>query len=546
MAKRDRVLRCFPSFYRTMDRTKLFTDVVTNLAQCLEEADAHLFRIQRAHRLKVAEHSEDIVRLAASLNLTPFHFEDLLSDKSLSYDARLDLMRSRTQRIARLHLLGLGTPWAVLEATAIFLNGRIVPERSGEPLIAHLDGEYYSHQAMVEFANRAEKIAALNAALQTDLDAGGAVSDALKNALVSLDLPVHGKLVLDVIERGSEWNITSQADGRVYGIRKEQGALNIYTAPRERIYLHEGLFHRRKVEPVERWQLNSWVLANSNVDPAPARLVIEGVSDHTVRPSIFCVATGEGIWFDGVVPPGKTLVIDPLNGAELDGEPVDDWLVSFKGGIHDYARSDSAAFVTEHVGAASAPFLGEMEDVIASAIRTPPPLPKVPVGRSEWAFKVAEGIYGASGFDLAVFEPPSEPVGQFDGDFDFDACVFDFPAAGIAGMGWDESIPCAFKVLLPPQPAQETSLQQGAAAPNSVSRVGAILPGFKAAGIKAIVDTARDAWILGESILRQSSASDGDGVARRATYLRNPYADRLVPLDAVTGTTSPSGGPDGR
>ena len=37
MAKRDRILGCFPSFYRTMDRTKLFTDVVTNLAQCLEE-----------------------------------------------------------------------------------------------------------------------------------------------------------------------------------------------------------------------------------------------------------------------------------------------------------------------------------------------------------------------------------------------------------------------------------------------------------------------------------------------------------------------------
>src|SRR5438552_2030410 len=105
MAKRDRILQRFPAFYRTADRTKLFADVVTNLAGCLEEADKHLFRIQRAHRLRVAEHIEDIIRLGASLDLTPFHFEDLLADKSLSYDARLDLMRSRTQRIARLHLV---------------------------------------------------------------------------------------------------------------------------------------------------------------------------------------------------------------------------------------------------------------------------------------------------------------------------------------------------------------------------------------------------------------------------------------------------------
>ena len=546
MARRDRILQRFPSVYRTSDRTKLLANVVTNLAQCLEETDKHLFRIQRAHRLKAAVEATDIVRLAAALDLTPFHFEDLLSDKSLGYDARLDVMRSRTQRIARLHLLGLGTPWAVLEATAIFLNGRIVPERAGEPLIAHLDGEYYSHKAMIELSAREEKAGTFDAALQADLDVPGPVSDAVRDAFTSLDLPVHGKLALDVVEAGKRWNITAQAEGRAYSIRLEEGGLHLYTRPRERLYLHEGLFTRKKVEPVERWQLNSWSLANANTDPSPARFVIEGLGDHTVRPSIFCAATGEGIWFDGLVPGGRTLVIDATNGATLDGEPVDDWLVTFKGGIHNYARADVAPFVTEHAGSATAPFLGDRESIVASAIHETVAVPHVPVGRSEWAFKVAEGIYGASDFDLAVFDPPTEPVGRFDREMGYDECVFDFPGAGIVGMGWDESLPCAFKVLLPPQAAATDGHDTGGgAATNDVSRIGAILPRFKAAGIRAIVDTARDTWILGESVLRASAATDGDGVTRRATYLRDPYGDRLVPLDPAAGTTSASGAHDG-
>ena len=64
------------------------------------------------------------------------------------------------------------------------------------------------------------------------------------------------------------------------------------------------------MEPQDRWQLNSWFVNNSDPEPSPARFVVRGVSDHTVRPSIFCPSTGEGLWFNGVVPERSTLVID--------------------------------------------------------------------------------------------------------------------------------------------------------------------------------------------------------------------------------------------
>jgi hypothetical protein len=151
MAKYSRILKLFPTVYRARDNTKLLSDVVRALAAPLEEADLLLFRIQRAHRINVAEDAEDIVRLAAILDLKPFHFEDLLQDASLPYDRKLDSLRDRTKRIARLHLTGLGTPWAILDSAAIFLNGSIVPEQAADPLVKHQDADGYQHKAVVQF-----------------------------------------------------------------------------------------------------------------------------------------------------------------------------------------------------------------------------------------------------------------------------------------------------------------------------------------------------------------------------------------------------------
>src|SRR5687767_781467 len=113
MAKAERILGLFPSYCGATDSTKLLHEVTRMLAAPLEEADTHLLRIQRAHRIRVAEHADDIVRLAGALNLTAFHFEDILSDQTLDYDQKLKLMRERVRRIARLHLIGLGTPVAM-------------------------------------------------------------------------------------------------------------------------------------------------------------------------------------------------------------------------------------------------------------------------------------------------------------------------------------------------------------------------------------------------------------------------------------------------
>jgi hypothetical protein len=530
MAKRDRILGYFPSFYRAGDTTKLLHEAVTNLARPLEEADTHLFRIQRAHRLKVAEDPGDIVKLSAALNLTAFHFEDIQVDKNLSYQEKLQLMRSRVQRIARIYLTGLGTPWAVIEAAATFLNATIVPEFPGEPLIKHLDGDYFSHKAAIEFTHRQEVLSSVDITLESELNAGNAVSEKLWQALTNSGLSLSKNSSIFPAENDHVWRLADRERGREYTIKKQVDKLNVYRKPRECIYLHENLFHRKKVEPAERWQMNSWIAENKNVEASRPRFVIQGVADHTVLPSVFCPSTREGFLFNGVIPAGKTLLVDPFNGAFIEDQPADEWIVSFKGSIFDVGLNDSATFVTERKES-STPFFGVLEDVVSSAIPRKIDLPMVPVGPSEWFFKVGDGLYDGSDFDLSVYETRTDPTGIYDQDFSFDECLFDFPGAGIIGMGWDETIPCSFKLLLPATPDAGDYDSQSPAV-NYLSRVGAILPSFRAAGVRSLVDSAKDAWILGESMVRDSGATKGKGVERQATRLRNQLADRLVPLES--------------
>ena len=469
MAKFERILGFFPSFFEALEHYKLLYEVVRRLAQPLEEADTHLFRIQRAHRLLVAEKPDDILRLAALLNLSPFHFEDILTDKILSLEEKLDLLRQRVMRLSQVHLTGLGTPQAILESAAIFLNAFIVPEQQGAPCIKHLDDEGFSHQAVIEFAHLPDK-------------------------------------------------------------------------PRQRLFLHENPLRRRKEPLSERWPPLSWEIDNQNMGgAAPGKFVLQGVGERTILPGFYCPQTQQGILFNGIVPQGRTLVIDALAGATLDDRPVDEWLIFFEGGVVDLARTDQTTFVME-TNSWEVPFDGQAEAIKAPPYRRRQKTPVAPIGRSTWHFTVAEGTFDQHLHDYAVYALPHAPVGSFDQDFPFDSCVFDYGASAVAGMAWDERIPCAFKLLLPagvPQPQPPAApggglpvVPEKAAAPlNHVSRMGSLISRFRGAGMQAFVDSARDSWILGESLLRTQEAADGPGVQTLATRLLDWQAELVVSPD---------------
>lgn len=459
MGKADRILGYFPAVYRALDETKLLSEIVRALAAALEEADTHLFRIQRAHRLPVAEEALDIVRLAGALNLSAFHFEDILTDQTLDAAVKLHLLRRRVRRIAQVHLVGLGTPHAVLQAAAIFLNGELNAEEPNAPLIRHLDAGGFSHRASIQFAH-------------------------------------------------------------------------LLGEPSEQLYLHEAPLRREKAEPGEVWQLDSWTITNANVEASRTRFVIRGIGERTVLPSIFCPETQEGLFFNGIVPDGKTLVMDKSGGARLDNLSVDEWVVFFRGGIHDFTRYEASPFVVEEFTPDVAPFDGDLENLSTAPFQTRRATPAAPVGRSTWHFHVTDGVYDGADFDFAVYMLPEEEIGIYDQNFNFDECIYDMPGSGIVGMAWDGRVPCAFKLLLPPHVPYAGEKEPGGAGAkppgNFVGRVGTILPRFKAAGIRGWVDTATDAWVLGQSVLRDQVASEGEGSSYHATRLWNDELDLFV------------------
>jgi hypothetical protein len=458
MSRDERVLGALPACYRAGEPGKLLGAVATALAGPIEEADTHLFRIQRAHRLLVAEQAGDVVRLAAALNLDAFYFEDVLGDRELDEAQRLEVLRERVQRIAGLHLAGLGTPWAVLETAAIFLDTRIVPDRPDGPLVRHVDPEGFVHRVTVEAERRP-------------------------------------------------------------------------AAPRAELDLYESPLRRRKVDPAARWPLDGWAVDNQNVAPAPVAFLVRGVGERTVRPGLFSPELAEGVVFDGVVPDGTTLVVDTEGEARLDGHPVGDWLVHFRGGIADMTGLDASTYAVDD-GSPSVPFDGDLDTLTEPPFRRRRPVPAAPVGRSSWRFTVAEGRFDASRVDQAVYATEHLPVGVFDGDVGFDGGVFDLPASGIVGMAWNERIPCAFKLVLPPASSLTTDGGEGPSnSVNPVDRVAGVLPRFKPAGVRAYVDTGRDAWVLGRSVLRAPDATEGEGIDRHATVLRDRLADAFVPLD---------------
>jgi hypothetical protein len=98
-------------------------------------------------------------------------------------------------------------------------------------------------------------------------------------------------------------------------------------------------------------------------------------------------------------------------------------------------------------------------------------------------------------------------------------------------MAWDERVACSFKLLLPAHfPTSKVPATTGGGQPsNPVTRVSAIMNRFRPAGIQAIVDTAKDAWILGSSVLRDDGATQGEGVEFHATRLTNPRTELFVP-----------------
>lgn len=145
-----KILGRFPTFMLAPSPDKALATIAEALGKDLDESERLATRIQRAHRLPVADEAADVLGLAALLTLRPadvFIVSALHAHGLFGYDAYVEALRGAVRRMVAVLTDGCGTLWALLEGTAILLHA----ERSGaiEHVDAHLPQGGFVHRLAV-------------------------------------------------------------------------------------------------------------------------------------------------------------------------------------------------------------------------------------------------------------------------------------------------------------------------------------------------------------------------------------------------------------
>lgn len=261
------------------------------------------------------------------------------------------------------------------------------------------------------------------------------------------------------------------------------------------------------------------------------RIIIDGVDDRTVSPTVTNVATGEQVRFDGAIPAGSRLVVRPDGSATLDGVAADDRVVVRRGVQYDRAYYDRDAFTETGNGT-----------------------PSLQRGASLFRLTLNEARLDAAEFDAASFAYPSVWRGQrfadaartlprqgdtpgdvavFDeslfareitpraGHFDrshFDECVAARPRARIR-VEWVEHEPSTFVVRMP----WEIISWDPADGPDPRHLVAEEIQRVRASGIRARVE------YTGRALAERQVAGDRLGFrsALAARLERQTHRDEL-------------------
>src|SRR3989442_8468310 len=137
-ARQNKILSRFPSFMRAEGREKSLGDIAGVLGYDLDEAERLMTRIQRAHRLTLAEEERDVFQLAALVGvqradlliLRKFYEKGFFAldqeTEEKAYAAYLTKLKESVQRIVRIMLQGCGTIWALVEGTSVLINAKTV------------------------------------------------------------------------------------------------------------------------------------------------------------------------------------------------------------------------------------------------------------------------------------------------------------------------------------------------------------------------------------------------------------------------------------
>jgi hypothetical protein len=343
-SRQTKILSRFPSFMRPDAPEKSLGEIAGALGYDLDEAERLMTRIQRAHRLTLAEEERDIFQLAALVGLQRadllilrrfyekgfFASEEKTAEKA--YGKYLSELKESVQRIVRIMLQGCGTIWALLEGASVLINADTIGE------IKHTDAA----EARGGFIHR---------------------------------VPV-------------EYNV----------IEDQKQVLK-----RAFIYLVENPLVDRATEDKERQQREHFNTKRMGFFNEAVAVQITGVADRTVWPMVINQDTHEGVGFGGSLTDGQRVVFAADGKAYLDGSEVTDRCYYIRGALFGHSSFNSEArrdlfCIVKPAGSLDRNYPRPTITPLAEL-----PVPILRLGDSTWRFSVEEGAFDASGFDQAVF-----------------------------------------------------------------------------------------------------------------------------------------------
>lgn len=330
------------------------------------------------------------------------------------------------------------------------------------------------------------------------------------------------------IERDDEGNIVLihpvedkefRSQSRIY-FGEEEGYIEIYENPMIRKSFANSVRYRE-----------SWLVKNQGFFNYYPEITIHGYNSRTINPILFNRSKGHILGFRGVIPEKSMLRITAnnegnLDMAELDGRDVKNRMFSLYGSQFDRCNFDDKEsrfpiykpeWAFNEIGFAES-LKGEENPPVFEI-----PLPSIPVGESEWEFRIAKSEFNGSKFDEDAFIFPEDAVGIFDTTH-FDNSVFLFDPSAELEMKWEEHQRAMFEVILPcelgiKQINSTNAEEQKRQFIEPLQRVSRVVERIKPAGVKVLVRYGDNEWILGDSVLRSASATEGIGIYCKSALL---------------------------
>lgn len=320
--------------------------------------------------------------------------------------------------------------------------------------------------------------------------------------------------------------IERDEDGNVEIIYPVDG--NVFRS-RSRIYFDDGedyieIYENPKIEKSYRKSTvlhgETWFMRNRGFFGYYPEITFYGYDLRTINPILFNRSMGHAIGFKGIIPENGELKMKAnkegyLESAELDGRDVKNRIFFIKGSQFDRCEFDKARFAIYEPKWASNEI--GCEQSLKVEENPPIPIPSFPVGESEWEFRIAKSRFDCSRFNEAAFTLRDEPVGIFNLTV-FNKSVFlTDPSAGLEMKG-EEHQRAMFEVILPCKLGIYAEEQKRQFI-EPLQRVSRLVERIKSAGVKTLVKYRDDGWILGESVLRSGSATEGTGIGCKSTSL---------------------------